>query len=398
MPHFPRIAQAAADMSAGVFGSPRVRDASNSGTGRTPKRIFPLHVGDTYLDPLPAARAEAQVSAEVPRLHNYAPTQGEPRLLAAVVDKLRRRSGFDVDAARVQVMAGATTAMGILCSTLLEAGDEVIIPAPFWPLIRGAVRARGAKPVEVPLFTRLSEPGFDPVSAIEAALTPRSVAIYINSPNNPTGAVLPERWLAGIAQLAEHHGLWIVADEAYEDVFFGAQAPSSVFARPDFSPRTIATHSVSKAYALAGARVGYTHGPEAVMGTIRGVQTFYSFCAPRPMQLAAAAALEQGDPWLEHMRATYARASKATATSLEQPEPAGGTFLLFDMKPFMTRSDSLSDILDRCASAGVMLTPGPACGDAYATWTRLCFTTVSEPELHEALALLRGVLLDSTPT
>jgi N-succinyldiaminopimelate aminotransferase len=386
MPHFPELVSTAQHMSAGVFGK-----ASQRG-GVQPDRVFSLHVGDTYLEPLPAARAEAQSSAELPRLHNYSATQGEPRLLKAIVDKLRRRSGVQVDPENVQVMPGATAAMGIICSTLVDAGDEVIIPAPFWPLIRGAVRARGAHAVEVPLFTRLDEPGFDPVAAIEAAITPRTVAIYINAPNNPTGRVLSDRHLAQIAALAERHALWIISDEAYEDIWFGAEAPASVFARPDFAARTLATHSVSKAYALAGARVGYTHGPRATMDTIRGVQTFYSYCAPRPMQFAAACAMEQGDTWLDQMRATYASAARASASALEQRAPEGGTFLFFDMQPFMRRSEQLSDVLDRCAEAGVMLTPGTSCGAHYMSWARLCFTTVPEIELSEALRRLRAVL------
>jgi N-succinyldiaminopimelate aminotransferase len=386
MPHFPELVSTAQHMSAGVFGKTAQRSSSQ------PDRVFALNVGDTYLEPLLAARAEAQSSAELPGLHQYSATQGEPRLLKAIVDKLKRRSGIDVDQGRVQVMPGATAAMGIICSTLIDAGDEVIILAPFWPLIRGAVRARGARAVEVPLFTRLDEPGFDPVAAIEAAITPRTVAIYINAPNNPTGRVLPERALAQVAALAERHALWIISDEAYEDIWFGDEAPASVFARPDFAARTLATHSVSKAYALAGARVGYTHGPSQTMDTIRGVQTFYSYCAPRPMQFAAARAIEQGDAWLAQMRATYASAARAAARALEQRAPQGGTFLFFDLLPFMKRSEELSDILDRCAQAGVLLTPGTACGVDFATWARLCFTTVPEADLHEALRRLRAVL------
>ena len=375
-------------MSAGVFGKVSSRSAAN------PSRIFSLHVGDTYLEPLPAARAEAQFTADVPRLHNYSPTQGEPALIAAIVRKVARRSGVTLDPARVQVMPGATSAMGIVCAALVDAGDEVIIPAPFWPLIRGAVRARGATAVEVPIFSRLSEPGFDPVAAIAAAITERTSAIYLNMPNNPTGHVLPDRVLAGIAELAEKHALWIIADEAYEDIWFGSEAPPSVFARADMAGRTVTTHSVSKAYAMAGARVGYTHGPAQtqIMEIIRGVQTFYSYCAPRPMQFAAACALDQGDEWLTQMRAIYGRAARLSAEALEQPVPPGGTFLFFDMRPFMRRSETLTDILERCLEAGVMLTPGTACGTDFGTWARLCFTTVPEPELQEALKALRSVL------
>jgi N-succinyldiaminopimelate aminotransferase len=268
----------------------------------------------------------------------------------------------------------------------------VIIPSPFWPLMRGAVRARGATPIEVPLFTRLDESGFDPVAAIEAVLGPRTCAIYLNTPHNPTGRVLSERTITAIAQLAKHHRLWIISDDVYEDVWFGQQQPESIFARPDLAERTIATHSVSKAYALAGARVGYTHGPREVMEVIRGVQTFYSYCAPRPMQFGAALALERGDEWLAKMRTLYGRAGRTAAQALEIPEPEGGTFLFFDLKPFMRSGEGLTEILERCLDGGVMLTPGTACGTAYGSWARLCFTAVPEAELHEALACLRAVL------
>jgi N-succinyldiaminopimelate aminotransferase len=372
-------------LSDGVFGKLVQRSAAQA------TRVYSLHVGDTYLEPLEVARAEAQLSESIPRLHNYAPVQGEPELLRAIVCKVQRRSGVAIDPACLQVTAGATSAMGILCNTLLEPGDEMIIPAPFWPLMRGAVKARGGRPIEVPLFTRLDEPGFDPVAAIEAAISPRTCAIYLNSPHNPTGRVLPERAFAGIAELAKHHGLWIISDDVYEDVWFKHE-PQSLFARADFADRTIVTHSVSKAYALAGARVGYVHGPRAVMDVIRGVQTFYSFCAPRPMQFGAALALEQGEAWLADMRATYARAGRKAAQALNIPEPEGGTFLFFDLQPFMRTGEDLTAILERCLDGGVMLTPGTACGTDFGTWARLCFTAVPEPELDEALERLRAVL------
>jgi N-succinyldiaminopimelate aminotransferase len=385
MPRFPDTAPSSHSLSDGVFGKLSQRSSAA-------KRVYSLHVGDTYLEPLEVARAEAQLTGAIPRLHNYAPVQGEPELLSAIVRKLQRRSGVTVDPHCIQVMAGATGAMGVICNTLLDRGDEVIIPAPFWPLMRGAVRARGGTPIEVPLYTRLDEPGFDPVAAIEAALTPRTCAIYLNTPHNPTGRVLPESALAGIAQLAEHHRLWIISDDVYEDVWFGPHEPASLFARPDLAARTIATHSVSKAYALAGARVGYTHGPREVMDVIRGVQTFYSYCAPRPMQFGAALALDRGDDWLANMRTVYGRAGRIAARALEIPEPQGGTFLFFDLRPFLRAGESATDLLERCLDGGVMLTPGTACGTDYASWARLCFTTVPESELHEAIACLRAVL------
>lgn len=384
MPRFPHAASSAQSLSDRVFGH-LVRRSS------TVELVYPLHVGDTYLEPLEASRAEFQTTASRPRLHNYSPVQGEPELLEAIIGKVARRSGVTLQSTNLQVMAGATAAMGVICNALLEPNEEVLLPAPFWPLIRGIIRGRGAKAVEVPLFTRLREPGFDPVAAIEAAITERTAAIYLNSPHNPTGMQLPAAAVAGIAQLAERHNLWIICDEVYEDVWFGSAAPESIWARPDFAPRTVATHSVSKAYGLAGARVGYTHGPEAAMETIRSVQTFYSYCAPRPMQFGAARALSHGDEWLANMRQTYGRAGRAAAQALQIPEPDGGTFLFFDLQPYLRRGETATELLERCVDAGVMLTPGNACGADFGNWARLCFTSVPEPQLLEALARLRSV-------
>jgi N-succinyldiaminopimelate aminotransferase len=338
------------------------------------------------------ARAEAQSSAARPRLHNYSPVQGEPELLEAIRDKVQRHSGVALELEHIQVQAGATAALGVVATALLEPGDEVIIPAPFWPLIRGIVRARGAVAVEVPLFSRLDEPGFDAVAALAGAITERTVAIYVNTPHNPTGRVLSPQIIDGIAQLAQQHDLWVWSDEVYEDVWFGAAPFPSVFAHPGLRERTVASHSVSKAYGLAGARVGYTHGPAAAMEVIRSVQTFYSYCAPRPMQFGAAAALNHGESWLANMRETYRRAGQAAARALEIPEPDGGTFLFFDLARYLRPGEALPQLLERLLDAGVMLTPGTACGTAYETWARLCFTSVPPGELQDALVRLRGVL------
>jgi N-succinyldiaminopimelate aminotransferase len=165
-----------------------------------------------------------------------------------------------------------------------------------------------------------------------------------------------------------------------------------VFSNEIFATHTIATHSLSKAYGLAGARVGFTHGPPEIMQVIRGVQTFYSYCAPRPMQFGAASALDQGDAWLSDMRATYGRAGRAAAEALELNPPDGGTFLFFDLQRFMRSGETLVNVLERCLQAGVMLTPGTACGSDFGTWARLCFTAVPEADLRDALLLLRNAL------
>jgi N-succinyldiaminopimelate aminotransferase len=383
VPRFPASAPTAQSLSDRVFGALR---PPASGP------VFPLNVGDTYLEPLAAARAEAQRTDAHPRLHNYAPVQGEPELLGAIERKLLRRSGTAVERARIQVMSGATAAIGVLANTLLMPGDELLLPAPFWPLVRGAVQLRGAQAVEVPFYTRLDEPGFDPIAALEAQLTPRTVALYVNSPHNPTGRALDAVTLQRLVDFAVRHDLWLVADEVYEDLWYGAAPPPSIWTLPGAAERTLTTHSVSKAYGLAGARVGYTHGPAPVMEVVRSVQTFFTYCAPRPLQLGAARALDEGDGWLAEARGLYREAGRRAAEVLGLPAPEGGTFLFFDTRPHRLPGEGAHAFLERAAAVGVMLTPGAASGSHYEDWARLCYTSVPPDALELALARLSGLL------
>jgi len=253
--------------------------------------VHPLHIDDTWMEPYEGARAEAQRTADHPRLHNYAPVRGQPELLEAIGAHLERRGGQLVDPDTVQVTSGATAGLSIVTKALLDPGEEVLLPAPFWPLIRGIINKRGARAVEVPLFDRLDRDGFDVEAALEHEVTPRTAAIYVNSPHNPTGVILDERQVAAIARVAERHDLWVFSDEVYEELYYDGAAPPPIWARADFQLRTIAVHSMSKAYGLAGARVGWAHGPPDAMKAIQGVQTFSTYCAACPMQLGAAAAL-----------------------------------------------------------------------------------------------------------
>jgi N-succinyldiaminopimelate aminotransferase len=385
MPRFPRHASAAEGLSDRVFEQLLQKRHARS------TRVYPLHLGDTYLEPLPAARAEAQRTAERARLHNYAPVQGEPELIDAIVEKVQRRSGIALDRDCVQVMAGATAGLGVVCSALLEPGDELLLPAPFWPLIRGAARLRGAKVVEVPFYTELERAGFDPIAALEDATTPRTVAIYLNSPHNPTGVALPPAIVSRVVELALRHDLWVLTDEVYEDLWYD-QPPESIWTRPELRGRVIVTHSVSKAYGLAGARVGFTHGPPEIMQVIRGVQTFYSYCAPRPMQLGAARALREGEAWLANARGLYKAAARAATEVLGLPMPNGGSFLFFDAEQYLREGESVLQLLERCLDHGVMLMPGSASGQDFERWVRLCYTTVPPAELETALAGLKSAL------
>ncbi len=385
MPRHPGLAPTSNGLSDRVYSA--LADRARG----MPGPVYPLHVGDTWLEPYAGARAEAQRVADHPRLHNYSPIQGEPALLEAIRRRLAGRHGVELDPECLQVMPGATAGLAMVVAALLEPGDEVLLPSPFWPLIRGIVASRGCPPVEVPFYTRLPERGFDAEEALASRITERTAAIYVNSPNNPTGRVLAEETMAAIARVARRHDLWVLADEAYEDLVY-RDAGRPLWLREDLADRTVVTHTLSKSYALAGARVGYTHGPPSAMQAVRGVQAFNNYCAARPMQLAAARALAEGDAWLAQARSAYADAARQAAATVGAPPPQAGTFLFFDAAPFFRPGEALEGFLERCLGGGVLLTPGPACGRDFATWVRLCFTAVPPGELKEALERLGRVL------
>lgn len=386
MPRFPKTARSADGLSPRVFSRLAARAKDHE------RAVLPLHVGDTWLEPLESARAESQRTAEHPRLHNYAPVQGEPALLEAITAHLSARGNCLVDRECLQVTSGATAGLSVVAEALLDPGDEVLLPSPFWPLIRGILRKRGATPVEIPFFDRVHDDAFDAESVLEAAVTKRTSAIYVNTPHNPTGAILADEVVAAIGRVAQRHDLWVLSDEVYEELYFGGAAPAPLWARSDLQRRCVAVHSVSKGYGLAGARVGWVHGPHDAMEAIRGVQVFSTYCASRPMQLGAANALAEGNEWLARARRSYEEAAERTARALGLPKPRGGTFVFFDVSTHLSEGEDTIDLLERCLDRGVLLTPGASCGQAYASWVRLCFTSVPPDALQEALDRIAPLL------
>eukprot|EP00004_Rigifila_ramosa_P019868 TRINITY_DN510_c0_g1_i3.p1 TRINITY_DN510_c0_g1~~TRINITY_DN510_c0_g1_i3.p1 ORF type:complete len:638 (+),score=110.52 TRINITY_DN510_c0_g1_i3:294-2207(+) len=393
-PHFPQTSPSAASLSANVYSDLMTR-AANSG-----KPVIPLHVGDTYLEPIAGARAEAQQSAATARLHGYSPPVGEPRLVRAIQDKMQRRAQVSVPAESLQVTVGGTAGFTVIAAAVLDPGDDVLLLSPFWPLIRGIFASRGANAIQVPLFTELPEAGtgkaagFDVEAYLERFVTPRTTAVYVNTPSNPTGRVLGAGHIDGLARFAKKHGLWVISDDAYLDIYYTSTPPAPLWAHPDLAERCLSNFTMSKGYGLAGSRVGWIHGPVSVMPVVRGAQTFLTYCASKPMQLGAAAALESGDAWQEEARTLYRAAGYKLADALGVARPEGSTFLFLDVRPFVQRGRvaSAADLLGRLADRGVLCAPGSACGSSFEHYVRVCYTVVPPGDLDRAIAVFREIL------
>ena len=377
----PPLAAATKSMPGAVYSPFADRMAERSGP------IYPLHVGDTWRDPFVGARSEDIHSADHPRLHAYGNTRGLPELVECVGEKLRKRNDLDHSSEEILISAGATGGLASLAGAALSPGDEVLILAPFWPLIRGIAQSFRATPIEVPFYDRVATLE-EAVSAVESRITSRSRVLYVSTPSNPTGRVIPGDWLEALAQMARRHDLWIFSDEVYEDYVYAGEHVSMARFAPE---RSVSIYSVSKSYAMAGQRVGYLAGPESIVSEARKIGTHIYYHAPIVGQRTAIAAIEGGDQWIENARGEYRDTGAKVAAQLGLPAPDGGTFLFLDVRARLD-DRGMYGLLEDCFAQGVLVAPGQSCGEVYENWIRLSYTAAPPDQVLEAAVRLARVL------
>jgi len=345
--------------------------------------VCPLNVGDTWFEPFEGGRMEDLSAKDYPELHRYAAPRGIPPLIDAIVEKVRDRNGLTCERASVMVTAGATGGLSCAVGMLAAADEEVLILAPFWPLIRGITQTFRAKPVEVPFYDRVDS-AQAAVDLVREHLSPKSVALYVSTPSNPTGRVLPEEWLQALAELARSENLWLLSDEVYEDYVYSGEHVSIGRFAPE---RTISAYSFSKAYGMAGNRTGYLVGPPEAIAQAEKIATHSYYSAPTAGQIAGLRALQSGKPWIDRARESYRAAGAAAAAELGLSSPQGSTFLFVDAASALDER-GIEGLLADCLEDGVAVAPGASCGLDYATWLRLCYTSARPAEVEAAISKL----------
>ena len=349
--------------------------------------IYPLHVGDTWLEPFVGGRLEDLHAVDHPGLHNYCDTRGLPALIDAVIDKARDRNGLALERESVLISAGATAALSCAVGALLSPGDEVLILSPFWPLIRGIVQSHAGRPVEVPFYDRVT--GADEaVAAVRAKLSDRTVALYVSSPSNPTGVLIPGDWLEALAALARSEDLWMFSDEVYEDLVYAGEHVSPTRFAPE---RSVSFHSFSKSFGMAGNRVGYLIGPAPLVDQARKIGTHSFYNAPTGPQISARNALRDGADWIARARSSYADVGRRCAARLGLGAPSGSTFLFIDVAERLDER-GLAGFLEDCFEDGVLVAPGASSGEGYESWIRLCYTSAPPDDVFAAVELLAARL------
>ncbi|PZF12696.1 aspartate aminotransferase [Curtobacterium sp. MCPF17_011] len=346
----------------------------------------------------PAHVVDAAVAAaQDPANHRYTPATGLPDLKRAVADKTARESGIAVDPSQVVVTNGGKQAVYQAFQTVVDAGDEVLLPAPYWTTYPEAVRLAGGVPVDV--FAGSDQGYLVTVEQLEAARTPRTKALLFCSPSNPTGAVYSAEQTRAIGEWALEHGIWVISDEIYQDLVYDGITFSGVLEQvPALADTTILVNGVAKTYAMTGWRVGWMIGPSDAIKAASNLQSHLSSNVSNISQRAAIAALNGPQEPVIAMREAFDRRRKAIVAGLNAipgfvtPEPQGAFYVYPDVTALLgrewagstpTTTLELADLILEHAEVAVV--PGEAFGPS--GYLRLSYA-LGDDDIAEGVARL----------
>ncbi|WP_441245603.1 pyridoxal phosphate-dependent aminotransferase [Kitasatospora sp. McL0602] len=352
--------------------------------------------------PTPGYIVEAAVAAcQDPKYHRYTPAGGLPELKAAIAAKTLRDSGYQVDASQVLVTNGGKQAIYNAFAAILDPGDEVIVPAPYWTTYPESIQLAGGVPVEV-----ISDEttGYKvSVEQLEAARTENTKVVLFVSPSNPTGAVYTEAEAEAIGRWALEHGLWVLTDEIYEHLVYGdAKFTSLPALLPELADKCIVVNGVAKTYAMTGWRVGWMIGPKDVVAAAANLQSHATSNVSNIAQVAALAAVSGDLSAVHEMRTAFDRRRKTIVRLLNEiegvfcPEPQGAFYAYPSVKGLLgkeirgkrpqTSAELAALILDE---AEVAVVPGEAFGTP--GYLRLSYA-LGDADLAEGVGRMQKLL------
>lgn len=321
----------------------------------------------------------------------YTSNAGVPELRAEICRYLDRRFGLSYESDETLVTVGGSEAIDLAIRAVTEPGDEVIIPTPSFVCYEPIVKLCGGVPVTIP--TKKEDRFKLTPEALSAAITPRTKMVVLPFPNNPTGAILTQEELEGLAAVLEHTNIAVLSDEIYAEMTYGRRHVS-IAALPGMKERTILVNGFSKAFAMTGWRLGFVAAPKPLAEQMLKIHQYAIMCAPTTSQLAAVEALRNGDPDIEMMTAEYNRRrlyirAGLSAIGLDSFEPEGAFYIFPEIGKYGLSSDEFCNRLlheKRCA-----IVPGTAFGEGGEGFARLSYA-YSVKHIDKALERMEDFL------
>jgi aspartate/methionine/tyrosine aminotransferase len=343
----------------------------------------------------------AQRACAEPRFHKYTPAAGLPELRQAVADKTERDSGYRVEASQVLITNGGKQAVYEAFATLLDPGDEVLLPAPYWTTYPESIALAGGVPR--PVRTDESSGYLATIADLEAARTERTKALVFVSPSNPTGAVYPPDKVAEIGRWAAANGLWVVTDEIYEHLVYGDAVFSSIPVQvPEIADRCLVLNGVAKTYAMTGWRVGWLIGPKDIVKAAANLQSHATSNVANVSQAAALAAVSGDLSAVATMREAFDRRRQTMSRMLNDipgivcPEPQGAFYCYPSVKGVLGREIAGRTPQTSAELAGLILDEVEVAvvpGEAFGTpgYFRLSYA-LGDADLEEGISRIAKLL------
>jgi aspartate aminotransferase len=353
--------------------------------------------------PTPQPIVDAAIAAvSDPKSHRYSPAAGHPALREAIAAKTLRDSGFDVDSSQVVVTNGGKHAVYQTCQTLIDPGDEVLLPSPYWVSYPEAVALAGGVTVAIP--TDETTNFTVTVDQLDAAVTDRTKMLIFVSPSNPTGSVYTEDQVRAVGEWAAERGIWVMTDEIYEHLVYGDSVFSSMpVAVPEMADRCVVVNGVAKTYAMTGWRVGWMIAPMSVAQGATRIQSHLSSNVNNIAQTAALAAVSGPLDAVETMRSAFDRRRRKMVEMLRSidgvtcQEPGGAFYAFPNFEALIGRSiagRTVGSTLELASlfleEANVAMVPGEAFGAP--GYARFSFA-LADDDLVEGLSRIQSLLV-----
>jgi aspartate/methionine/tyrosine aminotransferase len=356
--------------------------------------------------PTPDYIVEAAVAAcRVPAMHRYTPAGGLPELKEAIAAKTLRDSGYAVTVTQVLVTNGGKQALYNAFATLLDPGDEAILPAPYWTTYPEAIRLAGGVPVEV--MTDETSGYRATVAQLEAARTPRTKLLVFVSPSNPTGAVYSPAEVKAIGEWALAHGIWVVTDEIYEHLVYGdAEFSSMPVLVPGLADTCVIVNGVAKTYAMTGWRVGWLIGPADVIKAATNLQSHATSNVSNVAQAAAIAAVSGDLAAVDEMKVAFDRRRKLIVAMLNEidgvecPTPEGAFYVYPSVKALIGKTLRGKTIGSSAELANIILDEAEVAvvpGEAFGTpgYLRLSYA-LGDADITEGVTRMQKLLSEAS--
>lgn len=354
-----------------------------------------FHIGDSYLSPVYPLPITQSFLDEFKDYSRYGNTFGIENLREVLANKVVEDNQLEILPNNILVTTGATNALSVSVQSLLEPGEEILVLTPCWPIFPGIIHSAQARIVEVPFYIKLYDnPDMNIIEHLEQYISDNTVAIYLNTPNNPSGKVLNRSQLSQVAEIAKKHALWIISDEAYDGLTYDDHEHISIATFPGMFQQTVTVFTFSKIFMFAGLRLGYAVGEKELIQNLNKILVHQIYSSTIFTQQMMIGPVKSRHSWMGKVQNHFQqlRDQFVSQSGLSIIKPEATYFAFFSIKEYLA-GRKYDDVINACFDEGVSVAPGVDFGKDFALYLRVCFTGESPDHLEIGVNRLRKILL-----